>query len=100
MSFKERWDDVLFKVIDTGASYVLIPLFILTCVVGLPLLIAGGAGCFGERKEFVCGHTPHMGACAAQTTTWMYSAATKTMQPIISTCGCVSSHGVKVEEAR
>lgn len=61
------------------------------------LLIFVAIACWtGHDKTFVCSHEPHMGACAVMATTYYYNAATKTMMPIQTPCGCTSDHGATV----
>lgn len=97
-SLTDRWVEFLMeKVFMPLMSWVFMPALMLGMIFGIPLLVAHEAGCFGENQEFICGHQPHMGACKETTTLYLYDAATKTVTPQPSSCGCVSSHGVKLE---
>jgi hypothetical protein len=74
--------------------WVIMPLLILTIVVGIPALVI--KECQGSGRERVCAHQPHMGKCTESVKTYYYDATLKIMMPTTSSCGCVSSHGVTV----
>jgi hypothetical protein len=90
-------DFMMEKILCPILVWVLMPLLILAIVVGIPALAI--KGCRDAGNETVCAHRPHMGKCVEPMESYYYDATLKIMMPTSSPCGCVSSHGVKVQPA-
>lgn len=69
-------------------------------MIGFIVLLVGivGIGVVAgfSHKTFACSHPPHLGACRVPVESYYWNAATKTMTPSSSPCGCISDHGVIV----
>ena len=87
-SWVERFNEWF---IEWFSKYALIGTILLIIGTIIALTLA-----FHGASNVPCSHPPHLGACRVQVQSYIYNAATKTMMPTSTSCGCVSDHGVIV----